>query len=184
MLSPSVSEKSYSEWAKYGYQKKYPVHKAIKDLKIIPIDDVIEVIKESLSDYKIEIFLFGSYFNNMHYNDIDIAVVVHEDEKTIELKEKMNEIERNYSIKGVDLDITIISENDIIANRCTQFIKNIYDGECYYKSPEVKKSIVDTYESSISNYPPMVVYFQNQADNTKNDYRAFVSNVFICITMH
>lgn len=177
-LSPSVSEKSYSEWAKYGYSKKYPVHKAVLDLKVNQIDNVIQAIINSMVGYKIEIFLFGSYFKSMHYNDIDIAVILHEDERTLALKEKMNDIEKAYSVKGVDLDITIISEKDIIANRCTQFIKNICDGECYYKSPEVKKSIKDEYESSVSNYYEMVQYFCNQADNNKNDYRSFTSSVF------
>ncbi len=177
-LSPSVSSKSYNKWAEKGYSKKYPVHKALADLKTHRIDDVIHAIKENLSGHKIEIFLFGSYFNSLYYNDIDIAVIIHEEENSLALKEKMNDIEKDYSAEGLNLDITIISEKDIIANRCTQFVKNICEGVCYYKSPDVKKSIKDVYDSSIFNYCEMFQYFSAKAEENKSDYRSFVSNAF------
>lgn len=176
-LSPSVSNKSYEEWEKNSANKKYPVHKAIRDLKVNNIQEIIEVIKGALNGYKIEIFLFGSYFSNMYYNDIDIAVILHEDEAKLPLKEKMNAIEAKYSVMGLDLDITIISEKDIIANRCTQFINNICEGECYYKSPEVKKCL-EEYSGTLTNYSEMVSYFIEKAEETKKDYRSFVANAF------
>ena len=177
-LSPSVSDESFDDWEKWGYEKKYPVYRVVKDMKVVDIKEVLETIIRELKECKIEIYLFGSYFTNMHYNDIDIAVILHQKETSIPLKERMNAIEKAYAIQGLDLDITIISEDDIIANRCTQFIKNICDGECYYKSPEVKKSIVEEYTKTLSNYTEMVTYFMNQAENTKDNFRVFTSNVF------
>lgn len=177
LLSPSVSQRSYIEWSQYGCKKQYPVHRAIYDLKTEDIQNVISTIIKEFRNSKIEIFLFGSFLTNMHYNDIDIAVILHENEKNLNLKEKMNNIERQYIVKGLNLDITIISEADIIANRCTTFLKNICAGRCYYKSPEVKKSIRE-YIPTLSNYSEMIVYFEEQAEKTKDNYILFVSNVF------
>lgn len=56
LLSPSVSEESYMDWRKNNSEKKYPVDKAIYDLKVMDIDKIINVIKETLNQYKIEIF--------------------------------------------------------------------------------------------------------------------------------
>ena len=70
LLSPSVSEESYMDWRKNNSEKKYPVDKAIYDLKVMDIDKIINVIKETLNQYKIEIFLFGSYLSSMYYNPV------------------------------------------------------------------------------------------------------------------
>ncbi|MGM9927799.1 MAG: nucleotidyltransferase domain-containing protein [Bacillus sp. (in: firmicutes)] len=177
LLSPGVSLKSYKKWKKNNLNKKYPVDKAICDLKIDNIDKIIDIIKETLHEYKIEIFLFGSYLSSMYYNDIDIAVIVHEKFTNYQLEEKMNKIEKKYSIDGFNLDITIITEDDINANRCTQFIKNICEGICYYKSSEIKKSITD-YVGTLCNYSEMIEYFIEHANNHRDDYRVFVSDVF------
>lgn len=177
LLSPSVSLKSYKKWEENNLNKKYPVHKAIYDLKVVDIDRIIDIIKEALSGYKIEIFLFGSYLSSMYCNDIDIAVIVHEKFQDYQLEEKMNRIEKQYSVNGLNLDITIITEDDMIANRCTQFIKNICEGKCYYKSSDIKKSITD-YIGTLCNYSEMIEYFIDHANKHKDDYRVFVSDVF------
>lgn len=178
LLSPSVSEESYMDWRKNNSEKKYPVDKAIYDLKVMDIDKIINVIKETLNQYKIEIFLFGSYLSSMYYNDVDIAVIIHDkiDENYV-LEGKMNEIEKQYSVKGISLDINIITEDDITANRCTQFIKNISKGKCCYKSPEIRKSIRD-YNGTPSNYSEMIEYFIKHAQRHEDDYRVFVTDVF------
>lgn len=162
---------------KNNLNKKYPVHKAIYDLKVADIDIIIDMIKDTLKGYKIEIFMFGSYLSSMYYNDIDIAVIVHDKSQNYQLEEKINGIEKQYFINGLNLDITIITEDDINANRCTQFIKNICDGICYYKSPEIKKSITD-YDGTLCNYSEMIEYFIDHANHHKDDYRIFVSDVF------
>lgn len=178
LLSPSVSEESYMDWRKNNSEKKYPVDKAIYDLKVMDIDKIINVIKETLNQYKIEIFLFGSYLSSMYYNDVDIAVIIHDkiDENYV-FEGKMNEIEKQYSVKGISLDINIITEDDITANRCTQFIKNISKGKCCYKSPEIRKSIRD-YNGTPSNYSEMIEYFIKHAQRHEDDYRVFVTDVF------
>ena len=178
LLSPSVSEESYMDWRKNNSEKKYPVDKAIYDLKVMDIDKIINVIKETLNQYKIEIFLFGSYLSSMYYNDVDIAVIIHDkiDENYV-LEGKMNEIEKQYSVKVISLDINIITEDDITANRCTQFIKNISKGKCCYKSPEIRKSIRD-YNGTPSNYSEMIEYFIKHAQRHEDDYRVFVTDVF------
>lgn len=178
LLSPSVSEESYMDWRKNNSEKKYPVDKAIYDLKVMDIDKIINVIKETLNQYKIEIFLFGSYLSSMYYNDVDIAVIIHDkiDENYV-LEGKMNEIEKQYSVKGISLDINIITEDDITANRCTQFIKNISKGKCCYKSPEIRKIIRD-YNGTPSNYSEMIEYFIKHAQRHEDDYRVFVTDVF------
>ena len=178
LLSPSVSEESYMDWRKNNSEKKYPVDKAIYDLKVMDIDKIINVIKETLNQYKIEIFLFVSYLSSMYYNDVDIAVIIHDkiDENYV-LEGKMNEIEKQYSVKGISLDINIITEDDITANRCTQFIKNISKGKCCYKSPEIRKSIRD-YNGTPSNYSEMIEYFIKHAQRHEDDYRVFVTDVF------
>ena len=89
----------------------------------------------------------------------------------------MNEIEKQYSVKGISLDINIITEDDITANRCTQFIKNISKGKCCYKSPEIRKSIRD-YNGTPSNYSEMIEYFIKHAQRHEDDYRVFVTDVF------
>lgn len=178
LLSPSVSKRSYKDWENNNRNKNYPVDKAIYDLKTADIDTCINIIKETLSQYKIEIFLFGSYLSSMYYNDIDIAVIVHDNFKSHQVLEKrISKIEKRYSIKGINLDITIITEEDIIANRCTQFIRNICKGKCYYKSPEIKKSITD-YNGTLSNYSGMIEYFIDHAEKHSEDYRVFVTDVF------
>lgn len=128
-------------------------------------------------DIKIEIFLFRSYLSSMYYNDIDIAVVVYDRPEQHHLNEKINEIEKKYSVSGLYVDITVITEDDIIENNCTQFLKNICEGKCYYKSPEVRRSITD-YDITPGNYDVMIEYFKNHAENHKNDDRVFVSDVF------
>lgn len=178
LLSPSLSQKSYDDWKKNNDKKKYPVDKAIFDLKVGEVDKIVNIIKETLSQYKIEIFLFGSYISSMYYKDIDIAIIVHDKlNGNYSLEEIENKIEEQYHVNEIILDITIISEDDIIANRCTQFVKNICEGICYYRSPEVKKSITD-YDGVLCNYSDMIDYFINHAENHKNDYRVFVMDVF------
>lgn len=158
LLSPGVSTNSYSKACANLSQKKYPVHKAIMNQRMLQLEDVIQKIKLAFNDSKIEIFIFGSYLTSMYSNDIDIAVIWHCDESFFEASEKMNLIESEYAINGVNLDITVITESDIIANRCTQFIKNISEGECYYKSLDVKKCLKD-YDISLSDYSGMIHYF-------------------------
>ena len=178
LLSPSVSEESYMDWRKNNSEKKYPVDKAIYDLKVMDIDKIINVIKETLNQYKIEIFLFVSYLSSMYYNDVDIAVIIHDkiDENYV-LEGKMNEIEKQYSVKGISLDINIITEDDITANRCKKKKKNISKGKCCYKSPEIRKSIRD-YNGTPSNYSEMIEYFIKHAQRHEDDYRVFVTDVF------
>ena len=177
LLSPSVSEKSYERWKQDNPKKSYPVDKAICDLKSSGIDMIIDAIKEKLQGYKIEIFLFGSYLHSMYHNDIDIAVIIYDKFDENELNKKIDEIEQKYCVNGLDIDITLITDDDIVRNRCTQFIKNICHGKCYYKSNEVQKSIVD-YENSLNNYNEMIEYFIDHAEKNKDDYRVFVSDVF------
>lgn len=178
-LSPSLSEESYAAWAGSAGNKKYPIHKAIKDLKTENIQDVIETIKNELEDYEIEIFLFGSYFTSLHYNDIDIAVILLNEKSKLQLKEKMNAIESKYAVMGLDLDITIISEEDLLDSRFTQFAKNIFSGECCYKSPTVNKSLKEN-DGTLTNYSEMIQYFVDKAKErvAEKDYQGFVSYAF------
>lgn len=176
-FSPALSDASYNEWAKYGYSKEYPVHKALFDCRYDSIEQVTNSIVKKFYGKDIEIYLFGSFLSSMHHNDVDIAVILHDEISTMEMKKELNRIESEYAIKGLVFDITLITDKDIVANRCTQFIKNIIDGKCVYKTPGIKKCLKD-YELSLSNYSEMVSYFYNIVKNESKDIGSIAQNGF------
>ena len=94
-------------------------------------------------------------------------------------------LESEYAIHGLNLDITVITEPEIVANRCTQFIKNISKGECYYKSLDVQKCLKE-YDIAMSDYSGMIDYFidtldkciQNSKEKVIDKERVIVENLF------
>ena len=132
MLSPSLSSKSYDSCKEYLNIKKYPVHKALIDYKTSNLDYVIEAIKKVFTDIPIEVYLFGSYINSMYYDDIDMAVVAHINDidcpKITQINQEINQIKSQFINFGIDLDITLISTDDIISNRCVHLIEHVRKG--------------------------------------------------------
>lgn len=176
LLSPSVSQESYIEWQKSADKKIYPIDRVMDCLEEElqnAIDDIIKTFKNS----KIEIFLFGSYLYSLNYKDIDIAVIVHEGEKKLKQKEALNKIESEYAKRGLNLDITLIYDADIKTSQFTMFLKNIYSGKCYYKSPNIKKNMEES-NNILEDYIKKEKYYEDQAEEMLDKYASFMTNAF------
>lgn len=178
LLSPGVSKRSYIEWEKTGGKKQYSIYKMIKDLKSEEITDIINDIVHEFKNDKIKVFVFGSYLYKSNYNDIDIAVILYEKEKTLQEKEILCRLERDYLKRGIKLDITLLSHMDIKSNKCSEFVKNIFAGECYYESSGIFENDTEETATTLKTYSRRFLYFKERAEKNISDYMTFIMNSF------
>lgn len=168
-MSPDLSNKSYKKVDGELKNKKYPIEEIIEEKRITKLEEVVNTIKYKYSKYKIEVVAFGSYLNGTHYNDIDLAVIVYDDKiDKLMLQEISIEIQDYYINLGLDLDISVITSNDLSVESNAPFIVNIKKGKRLYISSTVKQSVFDiTYEKI--DYKSILNYYFNDLSKNYNE---------------
>lgn len=146
---------------------KYRIHK----LKM-----VVHTIKEKYNEYPIEIYIYGSYLFKKFFKDIDIAIIVYSSQKSKNFFDILAiDIENHFSISGFNLDITVLTENEIKQKdgRFIPLILNILSGEKIYSSSLVKRSL-DKNISKNLNYLNILRVFFYEAKNSESHPYEFI----------
>jgi len=164
-VSPTLNEKTYKKITPCLKDKHYPIDDIIskgaiitetlqlsenKNNIILPQSSADKAIQKLVNDVSkiditlpIEIYLFGSYLYNEFYNDIDIAIIIHEknENQIAILKKKIENIRLVQFYKGIIFDITILTENQLNKDQINEdnflFYKNIKKGKLLYTSDSI-----------------------------------------------
>lgn len=176
LLSPNLDEKTYSKATLLLGNKHYPIEDVITEARLKRLDVVLETIKSEYALYSIEIIAFGSYLHGIHYDDIDLAVIVYADDVDKFSLERISvNIQNKYIELGLDLDITIITEKDLSISAFLPFIRNIQSGKRLYIAPAVKRGVFEKTYGEI-DYNVILKYFYHDAifAYDKEDTRNFI----------
>lgn len=179
IMSPDLNDKTYRKVKDRVENKKYPIQEVFRSLRVERINDAVERLKEECVDYFTEIYIFGSYLDGLVNHDVDIAVIVHQKDVTIDqdsLNQKAIEIENDFSGQNINLDITIITEKELNDTANIPFIRNILKGERIYSNieRETGRSVIYLH----NNYNILIEKFYTEANNAKDNHSVFVSKVF------
>lgn len=180
LMSPELNERSYRKVKDQLTIKKYPIEKVIEEKKINRIEKVINTIKNKYKEYDIEIIAFGSYLNSIYYNDIDLAVIIYKEDVDKNLLQELSiEIQDQYIVVGLNLDITIITEKELAISGYVPFIRNIKNGKRLYITPMVKQSVFDKTFEEIDYKTIIKCYYTDLVTSyEKNDTKIFVFKTY------
>lgn len=138
--APHINEKTYESVNKANLKNKtYPIQKFIdeKDIGLI-CHEITKIICEILTDYKINIYLYGSSIKSISYNDIDIAIIFYSKIDNYNAVYFSNLIEKMLLTKGIFADI-FIEESDIFYKQHNMFFINIRRGILIFQSYEIEE---------------------------------------------
>lgn len=180
LMSPELNDKSYSKVVDKLASKKYPIEKVIEEKKLNRIENVIDTIKNKYREYVFEIIAFGSYLSSIYYDDIDLAVIIYKEDVDKELLQEISiEIQDQYIVAGLNLDITIITEKELSISSYVPFIRNVKNGKRLYIVPMVKQSVFDKTFEEIDYDTIIKCYYEDLvAAHDGNDTKIYVNKAY------
>ncbi|MDO5095470.1 MAG: hypothetical protein Q4D65_02825 [Peptostreptococcaceae bacterium] len=187
LLSPHIEEGVYKKVDIDLKDARYPIENVIHEVKLGFSDEIInDISKNYFKGCDIEVILFGSFINNSHYNDIDLAIVIHEPSISFfDKHKKVIEIQKKYLCRKINLDITILTLEDINNIAYRPFVKGIQKGILLYKSPKIYTSSVmgmifneEDYSEVAKELSKGLIDNQNTNQGQENDEYKFISQAY------